>query len=276
MLSELFEELPEAGDPPKPKLVFFFDEAHLLFNDAPKALMDKIEQVVRLIRSKGVGVYFVTQNPIDVPDRVLGQLGNRVQHALRAFTPRDQKAVAAAAQTFRPNPKLDTAKVIMELGKGEALVSFLEGNGTPAMVERVMIRPPSARIGAITPEERKAIMDASPAKGKYDTAVDEESAYEMIQKRIAGTAATADAPADGSGGGILGQIGSIVGTIFGTNVKRGRLSAGQVIARDVTRSVTNQVIGGMAANLGKSVGGQLGGSIGRTLVRGALGGLLRR
>ncbi|TYO66095.1 DUF853 family protein [Bradyrhizobium hipponense] len=276
MLSELFEELPEAGDPPKPKLVFFFDEAHLLFNDAPKALMDKIEQVVRLIRSKGVGVYFVTQNPIDVPDRVLGQLGNRVQHALRAFTPRDQKAVAAAAQTFRPNPKLDTTKVIMELGKGEALVSFLEGNGTPAMVERVMIRPPSARIGPITPEERKAIMDASPVKGKYDAAVDAESAYEILQKRLAGTAVTADGPASVSGGGILGQIGSIVGTIFGTNVKRGRLSAGQVIARDVTRSVTNQVIGGMAANLGKSVGGQLGGSIGRTLVRGALGGLLRR
>ncbi|MBR1177642.1 DUF853 family protein [Bradyrhizobium sp. KB893862 SZCCT0404] len=276
MLSELFEELPEAGDLPKPKLVFFFDEAHLLFNDAPKALMDKIEQVVRLIRSKGVGVYFVTQNPIDVPDRVLGQLGNRVQHALRAFTPRDQKAVAAAAQTFRPNPKLDTAKVIMELGKGEALVSFLEGNGTPAMVERVMIRPPSARIGPITPEERKAIMDASPVKGKYDIAVDSESAYEMIQKRIAGTAATADGPAGESGGGILGQIGSIVGGIFGTNVKRGRLSTGQVIARDVTRSVTNQVIGGLAANVGKSIGGQLGGSIGRTLVRGALGGLLRR
>jgi hypothetical protein len=247
-----------------------------LFNDAPKALLDKIEQVVRLIRSKGIGVYFVTQNPLDVPDRVLGQLGNRVQHALRAFTPRDQKAVAAAAQTFRPNPKLDTAKVIMELGKGEALVSFLEGNGTPSMVERVMIRPPSARIGPITPDERKAIMAASPVKGKYDTAVDEESAYEMIQKRIAGTAATADGSAGGSGGGILGQIGSIVGTVFGTNVKRGRLSTGQVIARDVTRSVTNQVIGGMAANIGKSLGGQLGGSIGRTLVRGALGGLLRR
>ncbi len=275
MLSELFEELPEAGDLAKPKLVFFFDEAHLLFNDAPKALLDKIEQVVRLIRSKGVGVYFVTQNPIDVPDRVLGQLGNRVQHALRAFTPRDQKAVAAAAQTFRPNPKLDTAKVIMELGKGEALVSFLEGNGTPSMVERVMIRPPSARIGTITPDERQAIMAASPVKGRYDSAVDSESAYEMLQQRIAATAATANGPA-GGGGGILGQIGSIVGTIFGTNVKRGRLSTGQVIARDVTRSVTNQVIGGMAANIGKSVGGQLGGSIGRTLVRGALGGLLRR
>lgn len=276
MLSELFEELPEAGDPPKPKLVFFFDEAHLLFNDAPKALMDKIEQVVRLIRSKGVGVYFVTQNPIDVPDRVLGQMGNRVQHALRAFTPRDQKAVAAAAQTFRPNPKLDTAKVIMELGKGEALVSFLEGNGTPAMVERVMIRPPSARIGPITPEERKAIMDASPVKGKYDTAIDSESAYEILQKRIAGTAAPADGQVGGSGGGILGQIGSIVGTIFGTNTGRNRLTTGQRIARDVTRTVTDKVVGGVVADLGKSVGGQLGGSVGRALVRGALGGLLRR
>jgi DNA helicase HerA-like ATPase len=272
MLSELFEELPEAGDPPKPKLVFFFDEAHLLFNDAPKALMDKIEQVVRLIRSKGVGVYFVTQNPVDVPDTVLSQLGNRVQHALRAFTPRDQKAVAAAAQTFRPNPKLDTAQVIMELGKGEALVSFLEGNGTPAMVERVLIRPPSARIGPVTPEERKAIIDNSPFKGKYDTAIDSESAYEILQKRVAGTAAAAA----GSGGGILGQIGSIVGTIFGTNVPRGRLSTGQVIARSVTRSVTNQVVGGVVADLGKSVGGSVGGSVGRALVRGALGGLLRR
>jgi uncharacterized protein len=280
MLSELFEELPEAGDLPKPKLVFFFDEAHLLFNDAPKALMDKIEQVVRLIRSKGVGVYFVTQNPIDVPDKVLAQLGGRVQHALRAFTPRDQKAVAAAAQTFRPNPKLDTARVIMELGKGEALVSFLEGGGTPTMVERVMIRPPTARIGPITPEERRAIMNRSPVKGKYDTAVDAESAYEMLQKRVAGTAAPADGSngggASGGGGGILGQLGAIVGTIFGTNVKRGRLSAGQVIARDVTRSVTNKVIGGVVADLGKSVGGSLGASVGRSLVRGALGGLLRR
>ena len=274
MLSELFEELPEVGDPPKPKLVFFFDEAHLLFNDAPKALMDKIEQVVRLIRSKGVGVYFVTQNPIDVPDRVLGQLGNRVQHALRAFTPRDQKAVQAAAQTFRPNPKLDTAKAIMELGKGEALVSFLEGNGIPAMVERVLIRPPSARIGPITPEERKAIMDASPVKGKYDTPIDAESAYEILQKRVAGTAAPADAPA--GGGGILGHIGAIVSTIFGTNVKRGRLSTGQLIARNVTRSVTDKVVGGAVADIGKQVGGSIGGSVGRALVRGALGGLLRR
>jgi hypothetical protein len=277
MLSELFEELPEAGDPPKPKLVFFFDEAHLLFTDAPKALMDKIEQVVRLIRSKGVGVYFVTQNPVDVPDRVLGQLGNRVQHALRAFTPRDQKAVQAAAQTFRPNPKLDTAKAIMELGKGEALVSFLEGNGTPAMVERVLIRPPSARIGPITPEERKAIMDASPVKGKYDTAIDAESAYEILQKRVAGNAAHADEGGGGGGDiGILGHLGAIVGSIFGTTGKRGRLSTGQLIARNVTRSVTDKVVGGVAAGLGKSVAGSIGGSVGRSLVRGALGGLLRR
>ncbi len=271
MLSELFEQLPEVGDPAQPKLVFFFDEAHLLFNDAPKALMDKIEQVVRLIRSKGIGVYFVTQNPIDVPDKVLAQLGNRVQHALRAFTPRDQKAVAAAAQTFRPNPKLDTAQVIMELGKGEALVSFLEGNGVPAMVERVMIRPPTARIGPITPEERKAIMDKSPVKGKYDTTIDSESAYEVLQKRVAATAA-----GGAGGGGILGQIGSIVGTIFGTNTPRGRMSTGQIIARSVTRSVTNKVVGGAVADLGKSVGGSVGGSVGRAIVRGALGGLLRR
>src|ERR1700743_2143309 len=257
MLSGLFEVLPEVDDLPKPKLVFFFDEAHLLFNDAPKALMDKIEQVVRLIRSKGVGVYFVTQNTVDVPDKVLAQLGNRVQHALRAFTPRDQKAVAAAAQTFRPNPKLNTAQVIMELGKGEALVSFLEGNGTPAMVERVMIRPPSARIGPITPEERKAIMDASPVKGIYDSAVDAESAYEIIQKRLAGTAAPAGNTQ--GGGGILGQSGAFVGTIFGTNVRRGRLSTGQLVARNVTRSVTNQVVGGVVADLGESVGGSMGG-----------------
>jgi hypothetical protein len=236
--------------------------------------MDKIEQVVRLIRSKGVGVYFVTQNPVDVPDTVLGQLGNRVQHALRAFTPRDQKAVAAAAQTFRPNPKLNTADVITQLGKGEALVSFLEGNGTPAMVERVMIRPPSARIGPITAEERKAIIDASPVKGKYDTAIDAESAYEIIQKRLAGTA-VGDGSSEG-GGGLLGKIGAIASTIFGTNVSRGRLSTGQLVARSVTRSVTNKVVGGVVADLGKSVGGSLGGSVGRALVRGALGGLLRR
>src|SRR5436309_1149774 len=206
MLSELFEELPEVGDPPKPKLVFFFDEAHLLFNDAPKALMDKIEQVVRLIRSKGVGVYFVTQNPIDVPDKVLAQLGNRVQHALRAFTPRDQKAVRAAAETFRANPKLETATVITQLEKGEALVSFLEGNGTPSMVERCMVRPPSGRVGPVTPEERKAAIAKSPLKGKYDQAVDSESAYEVLQKRLQQTGSTLPPPAGAPAPGAPGQV----------------------------------------------------------------------
>lgn len=280
MLSELFEQLPEVGDVPKPKLVFFFDEAHLLFNDAPKALLEKIEQVVRLIRSKGVGVYFVTQNPIDVPDKVLAQLGNRVQHALRAFTPRDQKSIAAAADTFRPNPKLSTQKVITELGKGEALVSFLEGNGTPAMVERVMIRPPSGRIGPVTPDERKAIINASPVKGKYDQAVDSESAYEILQKRLSGQIATTDAQADaeaGGFGGVIGGLGGMIGAIFGTGRPRGqRLSTGQLIARELTRSITNRVVGGVAADLGKSIGGRTGSSIGRAIVRGTLGGMMRR
>jgi DNA helicase HerA-like ATPase len=280
LLSELFEELPEVGDPDKPKLVFFFDEAHLLFNDAPKALLDKIEQVVRLIRSKGVGVYFVTQNPLDVPDKVLAQMGNRVQHALRAFTPRDQKAVKAAAETFRPNPKLNTAQVITELGKGEALVSFLEGNGVPALVDRALIRPPAARLGVITPEERKKIIQASPLKGKYDNAVDSESAYEVLQARAKAEAAAngqtgaADAPA---GGGILGGIGGFLGGLFGTNRARGtKLTTTQTIAREVTRTVTNRVAGQIAADLGKSLGGRTGSTIGRAIVRGTLGGMLRR
>jgi uncharacterized protein len=279
LLSELFHELPEVGDRDKPKLVFFFDEAHLLFTDAPKALLDKIEQVVRLIRSKGVGVYFVTQNPLDVPDKVLGQLGNRVQHALRAFTPRDQKAVKAAAETFRPNPELNTAQVIMELGKGEALVSFLEGNGIPTPVERAMIRPPDARIGPITPEERKAVMDASPVKGKYDQTIDRESAFEVLQKGMT-EATSQDGPPAGQpaeGGGWLAQVGAIVATIFGTNVRRGqRLSTGQRMARDVSRTVTNQVAGKLAAGIGKSLAGSTGSSVGRAIVRGALGGILRR
>jgi DNA helicase HerA-like ATPase len=279
LLSELFEELPEAGDLAKPKLVFFFDEAHLLFTDAPKALLDKIEHVVRLIRSKAVGVYFVTQNPLDVPDKVLAQLGNRVQHALRAFTPRDQKAVRAAAETFRANPKLDTATVITELGKGEALVSFLEGNGTPSMVERCMVRPPSARLGTITPEERQALIAKSTLRGKYEQALDAESAFETLQKRTQDPAApggTAQgAPVES--GGILGGIGGMLGGLFGTNRARGqRLSTTQVIAREVTRSVTNKVAGQIAADIGKSVGGSMGGSIGRALIRGALGGILRR
>jgi len=275
LLSELFEELPEVGDLDKPKLVFFFDEAHLLFTDAPKALLEKIEQVVRLIRSKGVGVYFVTQNPLDVPEKVLAQLGNRVQHALRAFTPRDQRAVKAAAETFRRNPRLDTAAAITELGKGEALVSFLEGNGTPSMVSRAMIRPPCARLGPVTPEERQRIIAASPVRGKYDQAFDPESAYEVLQKQLAETATTEEAPQ--GGGGLLGSIGGMLGGLFGTNRPRGqRLSTTQIIAREVTRSVTNRVAGQIAANIGKSIGGSMGGSVGRAIVRGALGGILRR
>ena len=292
LLSELFEQLPEVGDQPKPKLCFFFDEAHLLFTDAPKALLDKIEQVVRLVRSKGVGVYFVTQNPLDVPDKVLAQLGNRVQHALRAFTPRDQKAVRAAAETFRANPKLDTAKVIMELGKGEALVSFLEGNGTPEMVERCMVRPPSGRLGPISDEERKALIAKSPVKGKYDQAIDRESAYEVLQKRTqsgtpdrpigAPSAPTAGAPspappAPETPPGFWTRIGNVIATalerIFGTGRPRGtRLTSGQLAARQITRSVADRV----AADIGKSLGGKAGSSIGRTIIRGTMGGILRR
>jgi DNA helicase HerA-like ATPase len=192
MLSELFEELPEVGDPDKPKLVFFFDEAHLLFDEAPKALLDKVEQVVRLIRSKGVGVYFITQNPIDVPEAIAGQLGNRVQHALRAFTPRDQKAVKAAAQTFRQNPKVDVEREILELKTGEALVSLLMADGAPSPVERVFIRPPASRPGPLDSGERKVILSTSPVAGKYDETVDRESAFELLAAK-ANSAAEAKA-----------------------------------------------------------------------------------
>jgi hypothetical protein len=185
LMSELFEELPEVGDPDKPKLVFFFDEAHLLFKDAPKALLEKVEQVVRLIRSKGVGIYFVTQNPLDIPDTVSRQLGNRVQHALRAFSPLEQKAVKAAATTFRANPSFDTEKAIMELGIGEALVSTLDEKGQPTMVQKTLVRPPNSRVGPITDAERKAVINASPVEGVYDETEDRESAYEMLQKRTA-------------------------------------------------------------------------------------------
>jgi DNA helicase HerA-like ATPase len=275
LLSELFETLPEIGDPDKPKLVFFFDEAHLLFNDAPKSLLEKVEQVVRLIRSKGVGVFFVTQNPLDVPDTVLSQLGNRVQHALRAFTPRDQKAVKAAAETFRSNPNLDTTQVITELGKGEALVSFLEGNGVPSVVERTMIRPPSARLGLISAAERNAVIGKSPVKGKYDTAVDSESAYEILKKRVEQTAAQQAQPEQG--GGLAGGLGGLIGSIFGTNRKRGeRLTTGQLVTREITRTVVSRTAGNIAADVGKSLGGKMGGSIGRAIVRGALGGVMRR
>ena len=187
LLSELFEQLPEVGDPDKPKLVFFFDEAHMLFNDISKALLEKIEQVVRLIRSKGVGIYFCTQNPLDVPETILGQMGNRVQHALRAFTPRDQKAVATAASTFRQNPAFDTKKVITELGVGEALVSFLDEKGSPTMVERAVILPPEGQAGPVTPDERRRMMQTSLVFGKYERSVDRESAFEILSGRLART-----------------------------------------------------------------------------------------
>jgi len=185
LMSELFEELPEVGDLDKPKLIFFFDEAHLLFDDAPKAFLEKISQVVRLIRSKGVGIYFVTQNPLDVPDEVLGQLGNRVQHALRAFTPRDQKAVRAAAETFRQNPNLDVTETITQLGLGEALVSVLEKKGVPSIVQRTLIRPPSSRLGSATEDEMAKVISNSPIRGKYDQAIDRQSAFEMLRERAA-------------------------------------------------------------------------------------------
>ncbi|GIW33030.1 helicase HerA-like domain-containing protein [Meiothermus sp.] len=212
MLSELYERLPEVGDPDKPRLVFFFDEAHLLFDEAPKALRDKIEQVVRLIRSKGVGVYFVSQNPLDIPDEVLGQLGNRVQHALRAYTPRDQKAVKAAAQTFRPNPKLDVATVILEMGVGEALVSTLDEKGIPSVVERALIYPPRTQLPPLSPEERQQVIRQSPVYGHYEKALDRESAYEILKARAAESVqqapqgAKSPARAEPQGGNLLGDL----------------------------------------------------------------------
>ncbi|EIJ32805.1 helicase HerA-like domain-containing protein [Thiothrix nivea] len=193
LLAELFEDLPEVGDLDKPRLVFFFDEAHLLFDDAPKALVDKVEQVVKLIRSKGVGIYFITQNPLDVPESVLGQLGNRIQHALRAFTPRDQKAVRTAAETFRQNPNLDTAETIMQMGVGEALVSVLEDKGIPSVVQRTLIRPPQSRMGPLADAERAGLLRSSPFTGRYDTTIDRESAYELLQKRAEAAATEAAA-----------------------------------------------------------------------------------
>jgi DNA helicase HerA-like ATPase len=267
MLSELFEQLPEVGDVDKPKLVFFFDEAHLLFTDAPPALLQKIEQVVRLVRSKGVGVYFVTQNPLDVPDTVLGQLGNRVQHALRAFTPRDQKAVKTAATTMRPNPKLDVEAVITELGVGEALVSFLDEKGRPNIVERAFVAPPGSRLGPVTPEERAAIMKNSLVTGVYEKVVDRESAYEKLTGRVAGggTAPAGAAPAGTSGsssqkpaaaesgGGFFGTIKDI---FIGTTGPRGGVHDGliQTAAKSAVRTIGTQV--------------------GKEILRGVLGGLM--
>ena len=251
LLAELFETLPEAGDLAKPKLVFFFDEAHLLFNDAPTALLDKIEQVVRLIRSKGVGVYFVTQNPADVPDKVLSQLGNRVQHALRAFSPRDQKAVKAAAQTMRDNARLDEEAAITELGVGEALVSMLDEKGRPTVVERALIVPAEAQIGPINADERKQIIRSSVLAGHYEAAVDRESAYEKIKARAAQHMAEAAAPATipESGGGLGGMLGSIFGG--GTSRRQG---VGEAMVKSVVRT--------------------MGSEIGRQVIRGVLGSML--
>jgi DNA helicase HerA-like ATPase len=251
LLSELYERMPEVGDPDKPKLVFFFDEAHLLFTDAPKPLLDKIEQVVRLIRSKGVGVFFVTQNPLDVPDTVLGQLGNRVQHALRAFTPRDQKAVKAAAETMRANPKFSTESAITELGVGEGLISFLDEKGRPNVVERAFVLPPASRIGPITPDERKAVMAQSPVAGVYDKTVDRESAYEKLKGRAsASTVPTGgDAPA---AGGIWDSVkGSLGGLMTGSGRK-------------------DSIVEAMAKSAARTVGS----TVGREIVRGVLGSLL--
>jgi len=252
LLAELYERLPEVGDRDKPKLVFFFDEAHLLFTDAPKVLLDRIEQVVRLIRSKGVGVFFVTQNPLDVPDIVLGQLGNRVQHALRAFTPRDQKAVKTAADTMRANPKFSTEKAITELSVGEALISFLDEKGRPGVVERAFVLPPASRIGPITTEERNAVIASSSVKGTYDTVIDRESAYEKLKGRA--TASADAATAGAASGGIWDSVkGSLGGLMTGTGRKDSIVEA---IAKSAARTV--------------------GSTVGREIVRGVLGSLLGR
>ena len=237
MLTKLWQTLPEVGDPPKPKLVFFFDEAHLLFSDAPKALLERIEQIARLVRSKGVGVYFITQNPMDVPNTVSAQLGNRVQHALRAFTPQEQRAVKAAASTFRPNPDLDTERVILELKVGEALVSMLENKGEPSIVQRTLIRPPSGRIGPLTAAERRSLIDSSPVYGKYEDKLDSHSAHEVLAKRGQDrTAAEAEAAKQKEA-----EASSWTRVIFGRG-PRGGMSVGEQVARDVGRSVMRSVI----------------------------------
>ena len=256
MLSELFEQLPEIGDPEKPKLVFFFDEAHLLFKDAPAALVERIELVVRLVRSKGVGVYFVTQNPLDIPDSVLGQLGNRVQHALRAFTPRDQKAVQATAQTMRPKAGLDIEAAITELGVGEALVSCLDAKGRPCETERVFVLPPGSQIGPITPAQRQALLQNSLVAGVYEQAVDRESAYEVLKANITAHAESASAQQVGDSPVQGGMLGAVSDLLFGSTGPRG----GQ---RD-----------GIAQMVVKSAVRTAGSAIGREIVRGVLGGLL--
>ena len=248
MLAELFEHLPEVGDPEKPKLVFFFDEAHLLFDEAPKALLEKIEQVVRLIRSKGVGVYFVTQNPLDLPQSVLGQLGNRVQHALRAFTPKDQKAVKTAADTLRPNPKLKADRVITELEVGEALVSFLDDKGRPTMVERAFIVPPSSQLGPITEAERAEFMRRSPLAGKYDTPIDRESAYEKLTQRTQAKPAEPAHSENPVSDILFGKTGPRGGKqsqgIVEAMTKSAARAIGSELGRQVLRGILGSVLGG--------------------------------
>src|SRR5690242_6917344 len=256
MLSELFEELPEAGDLPKPKLVFFFDEAHLLFTDAPKALMDKIEQVVRLIRSKGVGVYFVTQNPADIPEKVLAQLGNRVQHALRAYTPQEQKAVKVAATTFRENPKVDTEKAITELAVGEVLISLLDEKGVPTMVDRAFVVPPEGHIGPITPEQRQQLMSTSLVAGIYDQAVDRESAFELLQRKAEEKAAAQEqataqeeaakqqAEADKAAKAAARAPDSMWETIGKSVARSASSSIGRQIGTQIVRGVLGSILGG--------------------------------
>jgi hypothetical protein len=246
MLSELFEQLPEAGDPEKPKLVFFFDEAHLLFDEAPKALVDKIEQVVRLIRSKGVGVYFVTQNPVDLPDTVLGQLGNRVQHALRAFTPKDQKGVRAAAETFRANPEFSVEQVITELGVGEALVSFLDAKGSPSVVDRALVCPPRSRFTPLSETERTMVMARSALAGFYEKAVDRESACESLQARAAAAAAAAAAapPPEEAKAKAGAGAASQVGVLMGAFAKSAAHAIGSQVGRQILRGVLGSMFGG--------------------------------
>ena len=256
LLSELFEQLPEIGDPEKPKLVFFFDEAHLLFDDAPKVLLERIELVVRLVRSKGVGVYFVTQNPIDVPDTVLAQLGNRVQHALRAFTPRDQKAVKATAETMRSNPDINIVEAITELGTGEALVSFLDEKGRPGITQRVFVVPPGSQIGPITPQQRQALMAHSLVAGNYDKTIDRESAYEMLQQHASpvagGKPAAAGKDAAAADEGMLGGMGTMVKeALFGRTGPRGGQYDGlvQSMAKSAVRSAGREIIRGVLGGI---------------------------
>jgi uncharacterized protein len=279
LLSELFEALPEVGDPEQPKLVFFFDEAHLLFDEAPDALMDKVEQVVRLIRSKGVGVYFITQNPIDIPEKVAGQLGNRVQHALRAFTPRDQKAIKAAAETFRINPDLDVEVAITELKVGEALVSTLMADGSPSIVQRTLVKPPRSRVGPLDKKERAIIQSISPFSDKYDVEVNRESAFEVLQQKAADAAAVAQ-QVDEQGEDEVRkqerQSPSLWEKAGKAAMGAAAASAGTMIARKMTGRKSSGSIGASAASaVAGSLGTALGGAALGRFARGLLGSLLR-